>query len=142
VVVPAVIPIITPELGSIVATDVLLLVHVPAAFALASVAVKPSHTDIEPVIAAKGLTVIFVVAVQPVGRVYVIVAVPATIPVTTPVAETTVATEVLLLLHVPPVDVLVNAIVKPSHTVDEPDMAAGSGLTVITAVLIQPVPNV
>ena len=49
-------------------------------------------------------------------------------PVTTPVTET-VATLVLLLLHVP---LLASAkvIVLPTHTLEGPVIAAGSGLTV------------
>jgi hypothetical protein len=135
-------PITTPELGSTVATVVLSLVHVPPVLALSNVTVNPSHTFIVPVIAANGSTVMFAVIAQPVGSVYVIVVVPGTIPDTIPVDEVTVATDVLLLAHVPPVDVLPNVVVKPWQTVDEPVIVAGSGLTVTTAALIHPVLNV
>jgi hypothetical protein len=50
-----------------------------------------------------------------------------------------VATELLLLLHVPPVDVFVSVVVIPKHTTGVPVIAAGSGLTVTSAVEIQPV---
>jgi hypothetical protein len=43
------------------------------------------------------------------------VVVPGIIPVTTPVALFTVATAVLLLLHVPPVMALVSVVVVPGH---------------------------
>ena len=62
------------------------------------------------------------------------VAEPAATPVTTPVAEFTVAAAVLLLLQVPPVlPLLVNAVLAPAQTVEAPFTipAFGSGLTVI-----------
>jgi hypothetical protein len=55
------------------------------------------------------------------------------------VSEPTVAVAVLLLLHVPPVVVLVSEIAAPSQTVAGPVMAAGSGLTVSSADEAQPV---
>ena len=48
------------------------------------------------------MTVVLMVAVQPVGKVYVITGKPWEIPVTTPDEEPTVASNVLLLLQVPP----------------------------------------
>lgn len=65
------------------------------------------------------------------------VRVPAVTPVTTPVAEVTVATEVLLLDHVP-VPVSDNAVLSPVQTTVEPEMAEGSGFTVIPWVMKQP----
>ena len=62
---------------------------------------------------------------------------PAATPVTTPDVEI-VATPVLLLVHRPPVDVLLNVVVEPAHTTIVPVMAAGSGCTVSTAVRSQP----
>ena len=53
--------------------------------------------------------------------VYFIVALPAFTPVTRPELAFTVATDVLLLLHVPPeVPLLVNVVVEPLHTDVEP----------------------
>ena len=43
-------------------------------------------------------------------------AVPAVIPVTTPVPEPTVATLALLLLHIPPVVRQLKVVVAPAHT--------------------------
>ena len=56
-------------------------------------------------------------------------------PVTIPVAPT-LATAVLLLVHAPPVDVVLNVIVAPAQTVVSPEIipANGSGLTVTTCV--------
>lgn len=63
---------------------------------------------------------------------------PADTPVTMPV-EPTVAIEVDAELHVPPVGPEVSAVVSPVHTVAVPVITSGNGLTVTTAVLIQPV---
>lgn len=57
-VVPANTPVTTPELGSIVETDVLLLFHVPPMVPSLNVIVDPSHTVEGPVIAVgNGMTV-------------------------------------------------------------------------------------
>lgn len=61
-------------------------------------------------------------------------AVPAVIPDTIPVPAPTVATAVLLLLHAPPVLVVLKVVVCPTHALVLPVMAAGSGFTVATAV--------
>ena len=55
---------------------------------------------------------------------------PEATPVTTPVAELTVATEVLELDHVPPEVASVSVIEEPGHTVLLPAIAAGPGVTV------------
>ncbi len=60
-------------------------------------------------------------------------------PVTVPVEEPMVATAVLLLLHTPPLVALVNVVVKPTHTLIVPPIAAGFGLTVKLVTAIQPV---
>lgn len=87
--------------------------------------VVPTHTDEAPLIVpafTEAVTVICFVAVallQP--TVYVIVTVPADTPVTTPVLLFTVARAVLLLVHTPPdVPFVVNCIVDPVHTDEEP----------------------
>ena len=56
--------------------------------------------------------------------------VPAPTAVTTPVLLTTVATEVVLLLHVPPVVVSVSVVLDPIHSPVVPPMAAGPAVTV------------
>jgi hypothetical protein len=68
------------------------------------------------------------------------VEVPVAIPFTIP-APPIVATATLLLLQVPPTIVLDKVVVKLSHNVGVPLIGAGNGLTVITAVLTQPVPR-
>ena len=64
--------------------------------------------------------------------------VPAATPFTIPESKPTVAVPVLLLLHVPPTASL-SVIFDPAHTFIVPVIAAGNGLTVITALTIQPV---
>jgi hypothetical protein len=68
-------------------------------------------------------------------------AVPAEMPFTTPV-ENTVATDVLLLAHVPPVVALVSVVFNPMQIVVLPATDVdGVALMVTTAVLAQPVPS-
>ena len=64
---------------------------------------------------------------------------PAAIAATTPVAVTTVATLVLPLIQRPPVVELLSVAVAPGQILVVPVIAAGSGLTVTTAVRKQPV---
>ena len=66
--------------------------------------------------------------------------VPATAPVTTPVAGFMIALP-LLLLHVPPAGVEFNVVVKPTHTAALPVIAVGLALTVTVAVTVHPVPK-
>jgi hypothetical protein len=63
--------------------------------------------------------------------------VPAATPETIP-DEPTVATEAALLLHVPPDVASLKDMTEPAHTEDEPEMAAGTVLTVTVAVAVQP----
>lgn len=66
-------------------------------------------------------------------------AVPADMPLTTPVDAPTSATVVLLLIHMPPVAPSVNVIVEPLHTLDAPEIvpADGAGITVTVANAVQ-----
>ena len=115
------------------------LLQEPPVVASVSNVVKPAQTLAVPVIeAGKGLTVTLVVVIQPVGKVYEMVTVPADTPVTTPVPEPTVALLVLLLLQVPPVVASVNAVVKPAHTLVVPVIEAGNGFTVTVIVGVLP----
>jgi hypothetical protein len=120
-----------------------LLVQVPPEDEFVSVVPNPTQAFAIPLIAAGLLfTVIITNDLQPVGKEYVIVAVPAPIPVTTPVDETMLATVGWLLDHVPPETVLVIVAVAPIHRAELPEIAEGSGLTVIIFPLEQPVPKV
>ena len=124
----------------IVAIELLLLLHAPPAVVSFKFIVEPTHTGFVPVIAVIGLTVTIVVVKQPVLSKYVIVVVPAAIPVTLP-DDPIVAIAVLLLLHEPLPDALLNVVVKPTHTFAMPEMAVGNGLIVTTDVALQPVGN-
>jgi hypothetical protein len=64
--------------------------------------------------------------------------VPADTPVTTPVVKSTVATDVLVLVHVPPVVALLSVVVDATQVNSVPVMEAGGGLTVTTAVARHP----
>jgi len=139
---PVAMPVTMPELP-IAATPLLLLLQDPPEVVLLKAVAAPTQTAAEPVIvpaAGNGFTVTVVVAnavPQLLVAVYVIVAVPAPTPVTTPVLPME-AIDVLLLLHEPPavLEELLNVTVAPAHTVEEPVMlpAATDGLTVTVAV--------
>ena len=76
---------------------------------------------------------------QPAALVYVMLAVPVLIPVTTPVLRFTLARDVLLLLHVPvPAGLLSVVVPLGMHSVAVPVLAPGIAFTVTTAVLAQP----
>jgi hypothetical protein len=62
--------------------------------------------------------------------------VPSATPETTPPAVTLAINE-LLLDHAPPASALLNAVVLPIHTFNEPVIAAGNEFTVAIAVMIQ-----
>ena len=74
-------PPITPPLFT-VATDVVLLVHVPLPAASVNVVVVPTHRPVLPVIGDIGFTVTTFVATQVPPVEYVIVVVPPLTPVT------------------------------------------------------------
>ena len=82
-------------------------------------------------------TVTTALILQPVLSVYIILSVPAVLPITTPVPEPTDALPVpATLLHVPPAGVEFNVVVKPMHTFNVPVIVVGLALTVTTAVAI------
>jgi hypothetical protein len=122
-----------------VATVVLLLAHVPPGIELPSVVAAPVHKLLAPVIApGAGFTVTTVVVAHPVDSVYEIIEVPEETPSTEPSEGLTIATEGLLLDHVPPVVPSERVVDAPVHTVAVPIIVDGSGLTVTTTVLLQP----
>jgi hypothetical protein len=137
--VPELTPVATPVVAPIVATDKLLLAHVPVPVELLSVVDISSHTlNVPVIVAGNGFTVTVLLIVQPVDvSVNVIFAVPAALPVTTPVAASTLAIPKLLLDHVPAPDVLVSEVLLPIHTSAVPVIALG-WLTVIVLKTGQP----
>ena len=140
--VPAETPVTVPP-PLIVAIAKLPLAHVPPPGVLPSVVWAPSHTASVPVMAVGiGFTVATTVSKQPLGAVYVMVAVPAKTPVTTPVAPSTVATPALLLVQLPPGVAFAKAVVAPTHNEAVPVIAAGDAMTVTTPGVEQPAPEV
>ena len=134
-----------PGPGVIVATVVILLLHVPPGVASLNVVFAPTQIVVAPTIGAgSGFTTNDVVVIHPVPNVYVITVVPPGLapPVTNPVLVPIVATAVRLLLHVPPGVPSLKVVVSPAHIVVLPDIAAGKGLTVTVTVLKQPVGNI
>jgi hypothetical protein len=143
VVVPGAIPATTPVTASIVATDSSLLLHSPPVVAELNDAVLPAHIAIGPAIAAGVAPVVTVIELkQPVAEVYVILVVPALTPVTSPVPASTVAFDVLLLVHVPPAGEELNAVAAPAHTCASPPIADGISFTVTSRLTAQPVAGV
>ena len=136
VTVPAETGVITPAFVT-VATFVLLVVQVPKVVGV-NKAVDPIQTDEGAETTGKAFTVTFeVVFEHPVAvTVYVKLTVPGLTPVTTPVADTTVAVPVALLVHVPKVLGL-RLIVLPTQT-EEDAVSEGSGFTVNECSLKQP----
>ncbi len=130
--VPADDPKRNPDDKPIVATAELLVVHVPPPVPL-SVVDANTHNEYGPVIAdGSGLTVTTIVEAQPVPRAYVITEVPEVTPITTPVDDETVATDVLPLVHVPPPELL-SVVVAPVQTLAVPVMA---GVEIIVTVCV------
>ena len=82
------------------------------------------------------------VAVQPLPKEYVMVAVPGPAPVMIPDSEPAVAISGLPLLHIPPPVPLFNVVVWPVHIFSVPVITPGAVFTVTVVVAVQPVPNV
>ena len=137
---PAVVPVTIP----IDDTVALLLValQVPPVTLSVRVVLDPAQTDDAPVIApalGSGLIVItFVVVALPqlLVTVYIMVSVPAIMPLTTPEPDTNALP--FVVLHDPPVAEGVSVIEAPTQTADSPDMVvvAGAGLTAIDLVVV------
>lgn len=128
--VPAPMPVTTPP-DVIDATDVLPLSHVPPALLLLSVTVLPWQTTNGPaVLFGSGFTTTVALRRQPVDMVYVMSALPADKPLTSPVAFTP-AVPGAPLLHTPPGVALSSCVVPLTHTWVLPLIDAGSGFTTI-----------
>jgi hypothetical protein len=122
---------------------VLLLLHVPPDVVLNNDVVAPWQTLIVPKMTdGTGVTVTMAVREQPVERAYVITDVPGITPVTTPDVRSTVAIDGLLLVHVPPAEALLSAVVEPSHTEVVPAISAGRALLVTSTNVLHPVDSV
>jgi hypothetical protein len=128
----------------IVATEELAVDHAPPETVDKNVTVLPTQTDCVPLkVPADGAATIVTVVValalehppEP-ATVYVIVAVPAPTPVTKPVLELIVATELLLELHVPPEEVELNILLPPAHIVVFPLIVPATGFALTVTVLV------
>ena len=135
---PSVTPLTSPE-PSTVATDVVLLAHVPPVKASVRLVITPVQViGVPPIGLGTGFIVTVTVAnaAHGLGTLNVIVAVPAEAPVTIPKLGSIVATLLLLLLHVPcmrPVGLL-RVKLPPLHTAMLPVIApTGLHKTVIDA---------
>ena len=137
---PAAPPVTTPVDASTAAIVALLLLHVPPEVADESVEVAPTHTDVVPErMPGAGFTVRMAEVTQPVEvSVKLITELPPSSAVTAPVAEPIIATEPLLLLHVPAPDEFVSVVVLPEQSVSVPEIAAGNAITVTVRVAMQP----
>ncbi len=128
---PVPIPVTTPEPEPMDAMDGVLLVHVPPVVVFERVVVVPVVNVVAPVMAAgDALMVMVAVLKHPVPSEYVTVAVPADMPVTTPVDESIVAFEGLLQIQVPPGVTWLSVVVAPTHTLNVPVIAAVAAFTV------------
>jgi hypothetical protein len=133
-------PVIIPDAEPAVAMTGLLLLHVPPTEMSVSVMDDPMHSVEEPDMVAGGaVTVTVVVVLHPAVLVKVIDAVPGVPPVMIPVAEPITATAGLLLAQEPVVPV-VSVPVAPEQTITDPVMEGGRLFTVITLVVMHPVP--
>jgi hypothetical protein len=136
---PEVMPVTIPEEEPIDALPLLLLQVPPPASD--KVVVAATQTDNVPVIPdGSGSTVTIVVVRHPVDSPYVIIDVPEETPNTVP-DVLIVATEVLPLLHVPPVAVVLREVVLPWQASAVPVMAPGRGLTVTALTAKHPAPS-
>jgi hypothetical protein len=121
---------------------VAVVLQPPPVTELESKIFTPGQVGTLPAIAGgKGLTVIVRIAVHPTPNVYVITDVPNEIPDTTPPVSI-LATDTLLLVHVPPAVALVSEPVVPKHTDADPAIAAGNACTVNERLTEQPVESV
>jgi len=125
---PAATPVITPALVT-VATEVLLLVHVPPVVG-DNVAVLPTHTEDGAVTTGRALTVTDEVVLLQlvVPSVNVKVTLPAATPVITP-ALVTVATVLSLLTQVPPV--VGDSVAEPPTHIDDGAVTTGGEFIVM-----------
>ena len=124
------------------ANEELPILHTPPVTPSLSRVVAPVHTTVVPVIVPgdEAATVSSAVASVPQPVEYVIVAFPELLPETIPLAGPIVATELLLLLQVPPVTASLNVVVNPVHTFSDPIIVPGAGVIVITLVSAVPQP--
>ena len=140
--VPAETPDTIPVAEPIVAMPGSPELHSPTAGTADKTVVVPTHRLESPIIPpGRGLTVTIAVVAHPVGSAYVMFAVPAEIPETSP-ALPAVAVPVEPELHVPPAVISLSVVTDAAQTTNAPVIAAGDAFTVSVSVLKQPAGNV
>ena len=127
-----------PVIASIVPTPGLLLLQVPVPPDVKFTDVYRHAVDGPAIFVGGNATVTVRVTEQPLEEIYLMSEVPENTPITMPVLEPTVATDVLELLHVPGVDASDKIIVCHTQTPAGPVIGAG-GPTVKTIDEEQPV---
>jgi hypothetical protein len=138
-------PVTTPEVESIVAIVVSLLLHEPPGSGSVNDAVAPTHNWLGPDMGPGNAFTVTTTGAegQPVSTEKVIAEVPGNMPVTTPDVLPTVATDVLLLFQVPVPAISDNAVVCPWQMLSGLPVGADGGLTTLMAVVAEhPVPIV
>ena len=117
---PMVVPVALPDIA-----------HVPVPVVSVRVMLDETHIPPKPMIAVGCVFTVTVAVAVPQVLVFVMVAVPAVMPVTIPVEGFMVAMVVSLLVHVPPLTDSASVVTLPAHTDVVPVIAAGPLLTVI-----------
>jgi len=87
-------------------------------------------------VAGAGRTVTVVVAEHPESRRYEMSDVPVATPVTTPDVDPIVATLVVVLDHLPPVDASLSVVVDPTHTLSVPVIGLDNVPTVTVNMMV------
>jgi hypothetical protein len=139
-------PVTTPVVATLAIVAALVVQVPPVTVEVSALVLAAQMVAVPEIVPAEGedTTLITLVAVAvphvPV-TVYVIVAVPVALPLTTPAAVTE-ATAAFELAHVPPVTVLLNVVVPARQTVVAPESvpAVVAAFTVIVLVAV-PVPQ-
>ena len=121
--VPAPAPVNIPDVP-IVAIRPLLLLHVPLPVSESAVVVPVHKLNVPRIACGLAFTLIVAEVVQPGPTLYTTVPVPADTPVTTPLEDPTVIAAPMLL-HEPPADPSLSAVVNPWHTDKVPSTEDG-----------------
>lgn len=124
-------PVTTPV--PLTDASTLAVLHMPPVVASESAVVAPpAQTLVVPVISAGNVvTVTTAVATQPDPMEYVMTAVPAARPLTSPDAEPIVATPGEAEVHMPPLTGSVSVVTLPAHRLSVPAIAPGED-TIVT----------
>ena len=124
-------PVTIPIAEPMFAMPVALLLHVPPAVASLNVVVRPEHMlRIPRIPVGNGLTVTILYAIavpQLLVTVYSMESTPGVTPVKWPVLPPIIATDVLMLVHMPPGDTSVKVTMLPTQTLKTPAITPALG---------------